>query len=125
VLAGLLAYFALSGGTDASLYATGVYPPMFHPMADHLWALALTYRVVFAVVGGFVAARLAPAGPLRHVMVLGGIETVLGVLTVLANWNKGPEFGPHWFAMCVTITALPCTALGGVLGAKRIARVNQ
>jgi peptidoglycan/LPS O-acetylase OafA/YrhL len=124
VLAGLLANFALSGGTDAGLHATGIYPPMFQPMADHLWALALTYRVVFAVVGGFLTARLAPTQPMRHVMALGGIGTVLGVLSVLATWNKGPEFGPHWFSMCVTITGLPCTVLGGVLHARRIARTH-
>jgi peptidoglycan/LPS O-acetylase OafA/YrhL len=128
VLAGLLANIVLAGAIDAALRATGTYPPMFQPMADHLWALALTTRIVFAVVGGFLTARLAPpppARPMRHVMVLGGIETVLSVLFVLVNWNKGPEFGPHWFAISVAITALPCTALGGVLHAKRIARTHQ
>jgi hypothetical protein len=124
VLAGLLANILLSGAIDAALYATGIYPPMFQPMADHLWALALTYRVVFAVVGGFLTARLAPARPMRDVMVLGAIETVLSVLCVLVNWNK-VEFGPHWFAISMAITSLPCTALGGALHAKRVVRTHQ
>jgi hypothetical protein len=124
VLAGILANIVLAGAIDAALRATGTYPPMFQPMAEHLWALALTYRVVVAVVGGFLTARLAPARPMRHVMVLGGIETVLSVLFVLVNWNK-VEFGPHWFAISVAITSVPLAALGGMLGATRVARVNQ
>jgi hypothetical protein len=125
VFAGLLANIALVGAIEAALRATGFYPPMFQPMADHQWALALTLRIVFAVVGGFLTARLAPSWPMRHVMVLGGIETVLSVLFVVVNWNKGPEFGPHWFAISVSISCLPLAALGGMLAAKRITRVNQ
>jgi drug/metabolite transporter (DMT)-like permease len=60
-----------------------------------------------------------------HVMVLGSILTVLGMLVVLVNWNKGPEVGPHWFSICMTITSVPCAALGGVLNARRIARTHQ
>jgi hypothetical protein len=124
VLAGLLANIVLVGAIDAALRVTGIYPPMFQPMAEHLWALALTYRIVVAIGGGFLTARLAPAQPMRQVMVLGSIETVLSVLFVLVNWNK-VEFGPHWFAISVAITSLPLAAFGGMLGAKRIARVNQ
>lgn len=122
VVAGILANIVLSGATDAAMHAAGIFPPMFQPMADHLWVLALAYRVVFAVAGGFLTARLAPSRPMRHVMVLAGIGTVLALLGVLFTWNKGPEFGPHWFSLSVVIIALPCTVLGGVLGARRVAR---
>ncbi len=128
VLAGLLANIVLVGAIEAALRAAGIYPPMFQPMADHLWALAFTLRVVFAVIGGFLTARLAPpppSRPMRHVLVLGGVETVLSVLFVLLNWNKGPEFGPHWFGISVAISCVPLAALGGMLGATRIARVTH
>jgi hypothetical protein len=124
VLAGVLANIVLAGTIDFALYATRVYPPMFQPMPDQLWALALAYRVVIAVIGGFLTARLAPAWPMRHVMALGGIETALSALCVVANWNK-VEFGPHWFAISVAVSSLPLAALGGVPGAKQIPRVNQ
>lgn len=127
VLAGVLVNIVIVGAIDAALRAAGVYPPMFQPMAEHLWALALTYRVIFAVVGGFLTARLAPplpSRPMQHVMVLGVIETVLSAAFVLVNWNK-PDFGPHWFGISVMISCVPCAALGGLLHAKRTARVNQ
>jgi cytochrome bd-type quinol oxidase subunit 1 len=124
VLAGVLTNIVVVGAIDAGLRAAGVYPPMFQPMADHQWAIALACRLVFAVIGGFITARLAPARPTRHAVVLGGIETLLSVPFVLVNWNR-PEFGPHWFAISVVLTCLPLAALGGMLGAKRIARVHQ
>lgn len=124
VLAGVLVNIVVVGAVDASLRAAGIYPPMFQPMADHQWALALATRLVFAVVGGFVTARLAPAGPVRHALVLGGIETLLSVPFVLVNWHK-PEFGPHWFAISVVIACLPLAAIGGVLCTKRVARARQ
>ncbi|MFN7022385.1 MAG: hypothetical protein ACK4WH_13795 [Phycisphaerales bacterium] len=124
VMAGLVANIVLSGATDAALHATGIYPPMFRPMADQLWALALAYRVVFAVVGGFLTARIAPARPMRHVLVLLGIGAALGVLGALANWNKGPEFGPHWFSIGIVVTGAASTWLGGVLYADQRARMK-
>lgn len=125
VLAGLLANIVFSGSTDFAMHATGVYPPMFQPMDDHLWVCALTYRIVFAVVGGVLTARLAPTGPMRHVWVLAGIGAVLGLLGVLFTWNKGPEFGPHWFSLGIVATGVPSTWLGGVLHARALLARNR
>ena len=124
VLAGVLANIVIVGALDSALRAMGVFPPMFQPMAEHQWAIALICRLFFAVFGGFLTARLAPAWPMRHAVVLGCIETAMTVPFVLANWNK-PEFGPHWFAISAAASCLPLAALGGVLGAKRTVRENQ
>ena len=121
VVAGILANVVLSMGTDAALHASGIYPRWFTPMADHLWALALAYRIVFAVVGGYLTARLAPTRPTRHVLVLLIIGSVLGLLGVLSGRNKGPEYGPFWFSLGIVIAGVPFTWLGGLLHARRIA----
>jgi hypothetical protein len=124
VLAGVLANIVIVGAIDSALRATGVYPPMFRPMAERLWALALSYRLAVAVLGGLLTARLAPSRPMRHVTVLAGIETALTVSFVLANWNK-PDFGPHWFGIIAAVCYVPLTALGGVLWAGRVARAHR
>jgi len=92
VFAGILANFVLAGATDAVLHASGVYPPWLHPMADGLWALALGYRAVINVLGGYLTARLAPRRPMRHVAVLMGIGSLLGLMGVVATVGKGPEY---------------------------------
>src|SRR4029077_15902127 len=97
VLAGVLAVIIISLGTDVVLHATGIYPPWFQPMAEGLWVLALAYRVVYGIAGGYIAARLRPNSPVAHAVVLGVIGEVLSIVGVASHWNKGPEYGPKWF----------------------------
>ena len=115
VLAGLLVIFILSLGTDVVMHATGIYPPWFQPMADGLWVLALAYRIVYGVAGGYIAARLAPNRPMAHALALGAVGLALSIAGVAANWNKGPEYGPKWFSLALIATALPCAWVGGRL----------
>jgi hypothetical protein len=115
VLAGVLAVIVLSLGTDVVLHATGIYPPWFQPMADALWVLALAYRIVYGMAGGYIAARLAPSRPMAHALVLGAVGLALAIVGVAANWNKGPEYGPRWFSLALIATALPCAWIGGLI----------
>ena len=61
VLAGLLTVFILDFGIDVLLHKTRIYPPWFKPMSTRLWLLAVAYRIIDGITGGYVAARLAPA----------------------------------------------------------------
>ena len=115
VLAGVLAVIIISLGTDVVLHATGIYPPWFQPMAEALWVLALAYRIVYGVAGGYIAARLAPNRPMAHALALGVVGLALSIAGVAANWNKGPEYGPRWFSLALIATALPCAWIGGKL----------
>src|SRR5262249_61199946 len=82
IVAGFLAVAVLSLGTDQVLHVLQVYPPWGEPMWDpRLNALALSYRVVYTILGGYITAALAPYAPVRHVAI-GGI---LGLLTGAAG----------------------------------------
>jgi hypothetical protein len=35
------------------------------------YLLALVYRTVYGILGGYVTARLAPRAPMRHALILG------------------------------------------------------
>lgn len=115
VLAGVLTVIVLSLGTDVVLHATGIYPPWFQPMADALWVLALAYRIVYGIAGGYIAARLAPNRSMAHALALGVVGLALSIAGVAANWNKGREYGPKWFSLALIATALPCAWIGGVI----------
>jgi len=71
------------------------------------WALG-------SFVGGFVAARIAPASPLAHALVLGGLLTLAGV----ANNLLIPP--PGWFWIPTLLVFLP----GACAGAS-VARVKS
>lgn len=113
VLAGFVTVLVTHTGTDALLHATGVFPPAGQVMSDGLFALAAGYRCVFTVLGAYLTARLSPARPLKHALVLGGIGTVLSLVGMLAIVGRGPEFGPLWYPLSLVVTALPCCWLGG------------
>lgn len=114
VFAGIVVNVVLSTATDAVMHASGVYPPVGQAMSDGLFALALAYRLVYTVLGGYVTAWAAQRDPMKHVIILGVVGIVLGTMGVVVTWNK-PEFGPKWYPIALVITALPVTWLGGKL----------
>ena len=115
VVAGILAAFVLTLITDLVLHAMGVFPPWGQPVSDGPLVLATAYRIVFGVVGSYVAARLAPDGPMRHAMIVGSIGFILSIVGAAVTWNRGPAFGPHWYPLALIVTALPCAWVGGRL----------
>ena len=115
VLAGLLFVIITSTLTDALMHATGIFAPLGQPMADSLFGLALAYRVIYSIAGGYITARLAPDQPVKHALWLGVIGFVLGLAGAAATWNRGPEFGPKWYPVLLALTAIPSTWLGGKL----------
>jgi hypothetical protein len=75
--------------------------------------LALAYRCVSTVVGGYLTARLAPRAAMGHVLALGVIGFILGAAGAVAAIPQ--NFGPIWYPNALALTALPCVWLSGVL----------
>jgi hypothetical protein len=124
VLAGFFATALLSVAVDGILHATGVFPAWGQGMSNGLFVLATSYRVAFTVFGGYVTARLAPARPMKHVVILGGIGFVMASIGAIATWNSGPELGPKWYPLALVVTALPCVWAGGKLEGLRAGRTG-
>ena len=109
---GFLAIVLLSLGTDQVFHLLKVYPPWNQPMhAPRLNLLALSYRLVYGVLGSWIAARLAPRNPMTHALALGGIGLVLSTLGAIASIKLA--MGPSWYPIALVLTALPCAWLGG------------
>lgn len=112
VFAGLITVVLLSTLTDEIMHATGIIPrgPMWDSGHN---ALALGYRCLASVAGGYVTARLAPRNAMRHVVILGVIGTGLATLGVMAT--AGLNWGPRWYPIALAVTAFPTVWLGGRL----------
>lgn len=111
---GFVAVVLLSVGTDQILHLLRIYPPWDEPMQDTgLLLLALSYRMIYTVVGGFIAAWLAPWAPMRHAVILGLIGLLPGAGGVVAG--AAMDLGPLWYPIVLALTGLPCCCLGGVL----------
>jgi len=114
VVAGFLTVVFLSVGTDFVLETLGIFPPQSEPAAytAGMLMVALVYRCVYTVAGGYVTAWLAPARPMRHAIILGIVGIVAGSIGVVVAWDLSPH---HWYPIALVVTALPCTWLGGKL----------
>lgn len=117
VLAGFVAVVILSIGTDVALRAAGILPPFAQPMSDPLFLLATAYRSLYSVAGSYIAARLAPARPMKHALALGVVGLIVSIVGAVATWNKA-DLGPHWYPLALVALAMPCAWLGGFLQAR-------
>ena len=124
VVLGFLVVVILSLGTDEVLHVLKVYPPWGKPMFDpRLNLLALSYRVVYSVIGSYIAARFAPRNPMRHALILGAVGVVLS-LPGAVFITTHTDLGPVWYPVSLVVTALPCAWLGGVLYQKKQLRLD-
>ena len=115
VLAGLLVGIILTIATDIVLHALSVFPPWGQPIASPPLLLATAYRIIYAIVASYIAARLAPDRPMQHALALGVVGLVVSIVGAVVTWNRGPAFGPHWYPLALIATALPCAWAGGRL----------
>lgn len=117
VLAGFMAVVILSIVTDFIVESLKFFPPANQSTAYVWWMLliALIYRTLYTVVGGYVTALLAPNKPIRHTVILGIVGIIAGTLGTVANWNMGNQ----WYPIMLVVLALPSTWLGGWLFAQK------
>jgi hypothetical protein len=113
VLAGVLVIIVVTTVVDIAMHAIGVFPPMDQPINDALALLATAYRIVITVGGAWLTARLAPDKPMKHAMILGVVGTFLGIVGVVATWNRG--LGPRWYPIALAVLAIPQCWAGGRL----------
>src|SRR5690348_10242357 len=87
VVAGFLTVIILSVATDMVLESTGILPSQSRPelFTGLLLLLAFVYRSIYAMVGGYVTATLAPTNTMRHVTILGILGTLGGIAGVAAG----------------------------------------
>ncbi len=112
IFSGFVAVFVLSLGTDEIFHVLQIYPPWEQPMFDTgLLLLALTYRIIYGIAGGYVTARLAPHAPMRHAVILGGFGFLASTAGGAAMWNMGA----HWYPVALAISSIPCSWAGGAL----------
>jgi hypothetical protein len=111
IVAGLLAIIIVTTIVDIVLHAVHVFPPADQPLNNALALLATAYRVVISVAGAYLTASLAPDRPMRHVLILGCVGIVLGLVGVVATWNLG--LAPRWYPIALVVLAIPQCWIGG------------
>lgn len=81
----------------------------------------MLYVAVFAILGCYVTARLAPRSPMKHALVLGA----LGMVTQVAMWSIAWNTVPAWFHIVSLALVMPYAWIGGRIREKELERGGQ
>jgi hypothetical protein len=111
IVAGLMAVVVLSMVSDQAMVRLHFFPPLdqYNAFSAEVLAVAALYRCIYAVLAGYITARLAPSSPTLHALILGAIGTAFALAGAIFMWH----LGTHWYPIVLTVSALPCTLLGG------------
>jgi hypothetical protein len=55
-----------------------------------------------------------------HALAGGAVGLALSMVGAGVTWNRGPDFGPHWYPLALVATALPCAWVGGKLRGRQL-----
>lgn len=112
IVAGVTAGIILSIATDMILQKNGAMKTdPFDANPAWLIFLVIIYRTIYNIAGAYITARLAPAKPMKHVMILGTLGLMLEIIGTIVMWH----LPPHWYPIALDVLALPSAWLGGKL----------
>ena len=75
----------------------------------------LTYSVLYAIVGGYVAATVSDRSPLLHAAALSAFMMLLGLTTWVINGGQPAPGQPTWYPWVITLLVPPTAVFGGIL----------
>ena len=91
----------------------GILPiPIEHKFETGHALLALSYHLLFVVLGGFITARLAPDHPMAHAITLGVLGIVISTLGLIVIMQ---DLAPAWYGWALIVFSVPVTWVGGKL----------
>lgn len=116
ILAGFLLGASLSMGLDFLMETSGMMSmEHFKESSLSIILFVIAYRFVSNVIGCYLTAVLAPNKPMKHVIIIGIIGTVLSIAGTIAMWDMAIPF----YNITIILMSLPSAWLGGWLFVKR------
>jgi hypothetical protein len=103
VLAGFFAVMVLSAAADLALSRS----PDTAASPDALW-IKMAYETAFAVLAGYITARLAIKRGMLHATVMGAMVLAGRALIAALTWNDVPA----WFHLGILVLIIPAALLG-------------
>ena len=117
VFAVVLWYFIFASCAFAFFWISGQPPHEVAPLPVMLESIAL--GMVAALLGGYVAARLAGRRPLLHGLAVATVLAIGAAFSLLATLGKGAI----WSQVAALVLMAPCAVAGGWLRARQANRV--
>ena len=117
VAAGFFAVMVL--GAAADMVLNQVVPNAFdaqgHARAESTLFIKLAYETLFALLAGYITARIAVRKPFNHVLIMAAIVLAGRAFISIATW----DVVPLWFNLGVLVLIIPAALLGAKLSELR------
>jgi pimeloyl-ACP methyl ester carboxylesterase len=113
VLAVVVGYLVFAGSAALLFQITGQAPHA--PASPEFMASSILYGVVFAGLGGYVAARVARHQPARHAALVAGLIALGAVISLVMG------SGSAWSQVAAILLMAPAAWVAGYWRARRAA----
>jgi hypothetical protein len=120
IVVGFILIGVLAFGMDSMVRSA--MPAMFDASGrtDNVLMLLFTiaYVGVFAIMGCYIAARLAPKEPMKHALILGLLGLVFNIVGATMTWDTAPA----WYHVVSLALVMPYAWIGGRIRERQLAR---
>lgn len=72
---------------------------------------AMSYSLLFSVLGGYVTALIAQRSEIKHAFILGILQFVMAIMATIQFWNTVRP----WYHITFLVLLIPANLLGGYL----------
>jgi len=107
LVAVLVGYFIFAGSAFAFFRFSGQPPHQPAPLPVMLASIAV--GTVFAFLGGYVAARIAPRRPLAHGVAVAGVMALGAAVSLISTLGHGAI----WSQVAALVLMAPSAVVGG------------
>ena len=122
ILFGFILIACLSFGGDALMRAfmPSAFASGYMNASVGLLLAVQAYVSVFAILGCYVAARLAPNHPMRHALILGLLGLLFNLVGTYMMWDTAPA----WYHVLALALVMPLAWTGGWLRERQLAHAR-
>jgi O-antigen/teichoic acid export membrane protein len=114
-LAVLVGYFIFALSAFAFFHLSGQPPHQAAPVPTMVGSIA--FGMLFALLGGYVAAWLAGRRPVAHGLAVAAVLALGATISLLSTLSKGAI----WSQVAALALMAPCAILGGWLRSRQVA----
>ena len=113
IVSGFVVIVALSLSADRAIRYMwpGLFDAAGRTESIGLLTFTLAYVALFAVLGCYLTARLAPNRPMQHALLLGALGLVFTGVGTIAAWATAPA----WYHVAALALVMPYAWVGGHL----------
>jgi len=94
-------------------------------MLGDRWSLLIIRDLMVRGLRTFRELQEAGEGISKGTLAGGVVGLAVSIVGTVVTWNKGPEFGPHWYPLALVALAMPTAWAGGRLRELQASRLGS